>query len=86
MTCLENEEWTSRRNALSMLTTVVEYFPVVQEQHLSLRKLVEKVRGAARSSAFRGDESDVQRRGECDHCLSRGFPCHPTSSASTDLP
>ncbi|KAG1660029.1 hypothetical protein FOA52_010014 [Chlamydomonas sp. UWO 241] len=42
--CLRNEEWTSRRNALSVLTSVVEYFPVVTEQYNALKKLVEGMR------------------------------------------
>jgi len=42
--CLRNEEWTSRRNALAVLTSVVEYFPVVTEHFNALKKLTEGMR------------------------------------------
>eukprot|EP00798_Chlamydomonas_sp_ICE-L_P015989 gene15989-22123_t len=42
--CLDNSEWTSRRNALHVLTRIVSVFPVVDQHALILRKAVEKVR------------------------------------------
>jgi hypothetical protein len=41
---LKNEEWTSRRNGLTVLTSIVEHFPVIQEQYKNLYKSVTELR------------------------------------------
>jgi len=43
--CLESSEYTSRRNALSVLKRLIPVFPVVDSHVSILRKTLEKVRG-----------------------------------------
>lgn len=44
--CLENNEYTSRRNALTVLKRLIPVFPLADQHALLLRKSLEKVCGS----------------------------------------